>query len=138
MKTIKTKLTQTGPALYIKSLILALSVGCLTLILLMLILTILLLISGTLPHNAIIWMDIGACGISVFAASFVCARTIKSKGLIWGCVTGIFMFLIQFIAGLTANTSDFSYITLIKLFVFMLLGCLGGIKGVNKKEKIRI
>lgn len=138
MKTIKTQLTHKGTALYIKGLLFALCTGCISLILLLLIFSTLLLLSGNLPHNSIIWMDIAACAISAFAASYVCARTIKSKGLIWGLVTGFSMFFIQFTAGFIADSGDLSYISLIKLLVFIMFGCFGGIKGVNKKDKIRI
>ena len=48
------------------------------------------------------------------------------------------MFSIQFTAGYIADSGELSYISLIKLIIFAIVGCLGGIKGVNKKEKIRI
>ena len=48
------------------------------------------------------------------------------------------MFIIQLVAGLINAETEISYITFIKLAVFLLLGSIGGIKAVNKKDKIRI
>lgn len=138
MKAIKTTITQTGYALYIKALIAGLLVGTASLVILLLVISILLLMSGTLPHDYLIWFDLVACGISVFLCGCVCARIIRSKGIIWGAASGFMMFMIQFLSGLFGADTNISYVTFIKLLIFVLLGAVGGIKGVNKKDKIRI
>jgi len=137
LKAIKTTLAQSGPALYIKALIAGITTGSICLIILLIIFSTLLLISGTLPHNYLVWLDIFACAIASFTASLITARIIKHSGLVWGLISGMILFLIQFIAGL-CSSDTITYITFIKLLMFLLTGALGGIKGVNKKEKLRI
>jgi len=138
LKTIKTTLAKTGTSLYIKGLIAGLFTGTIALIFLLLIFSLLLLISGTLPHDYLLWFGIGASVVSVFLCAYICSRIIKHNGLVWGLVSGLIFFLIEFISGLCVNDSQISYITFIKLALFSLAGCLGGIKGVNKKEKLKI
>lgn len=138
MKAIKTTIAQSGPSLYIKALICGISTGCISLIIMLLIFSCLLLIAGTLPHDYLIWLDIIACGIASFISGYLTARIVKNGGLIWGAVSSFIMFIIQLVAGLINAETEISYITFIKLAVFLLLGSIGGIKAVNKKDKIRI
>lgn len=138
MKAIKTTIAQSGPSLYIKALICGISTGCVTLIMLLLLFSCLLLIAGTLPHDYLIWLDIAACCFASYISGYLTTRIIKNRGLIWGVVSGFIMFTIQFIAGLINADSEISYLTFIKLAVFVLFGAVGGIKAVNKKDKMRI
>ena len=59
------------------------------------------------------------------------------NGIIIGSVTGFIMFLILFLSGISDIKDGLSIITLLKLVVTIVPGILGGILGVNKKEKIK-
>lgn len=107
-------------------------------VLLLLIFSCVLLISGTLPHDYLIWMDIAACCATAYISSYIALIIIKSGGLLWGTITGAILFFIQFFAGLLGTDENITYITLIKLISFLFLGAIGGIMAVNKKDKIRI
>ncbi len=138
MKAIKSTLAQTGIALYIKALIFGIIAGCGVMMLLMCITSAGLLISGTLPHDALKWIVIVLCVISAFFSGYVTSRITKVNGLMWGALSGVIMFIIVLLSGLICGDGNFTYITLVKLFALALSGALGGIKGVNKKEKIHI
>ncbi len=138
MKAIKTTLAQTGPALYIKALIFGLLAGCTAMTLLMCITSAGLLISGTLPHDALKWIMIVLSAIAAFISGYVTSRVTKVNGLMWGALSGVALFIIVLLAGLIYGDGSFTYITLVKLLILTFFGALGGIKGVNKKDKIHI
>lgn len=95
-------------------------------------------ISGTLPYDLIVWITVAVSTISTFVGGYITARITKINGLLSGALCGIIMFVILTIAGLCMTEETLTYITLVKLVAFTISGGLGGIKGVNKKEKIRI
>ena len=138
MKAIKTTIAQKGTALFIKSLIAGFVSSGLFLTLMMCITAIILVITGNLPHSIIKWIMMVLCCVSVFFGGYIAAKVSKEKGFIVGAVTGFIMFVSVLSAGLLNSDGVFSYMTLIKLLVFIISGALGGIKGVNKTEKIHI
>ncbi|MBQ4105325.1 MAG: TIGR04086 family membrane protein [Clostridia bacterium] len=138
MKTIKSSFSQTGTALYIRALLLGTLSGVATIALLLCIATGVLMISGTLPQKYLVWIAIALCGVATLISGYITSRIIKSNGMLTGAISGIIMFLILLFAGFAGSEETLTYITLIKLFAFVICGALGGIKGVNKKEKIRI
>jgi putative membrane protein (TIGR04086 family) len=76
------------------------------------------------------------CGLSSFVAGFTCSKITKVKGLYSGMICGFIFFLIIFCAGMTILDSDFSVFTFIKLIACIVCGAVGGIIGLNKKEKL--
>lgn len=138
MKAIKSTIAQTGPALYIKALILGTAVGCTVMALLMCMVSAVLLVSGKLPHNSVKWIMIVLSAVTAFISGYITSRVTKANGLVWGALSGVIFFIIILLAGLIDGDGNFTFITIIKFFVFVLFGALGGIKGVNKKERIHI
>ncbi|MBQ8001072.1 MAG: TIGR04086 family membrane protein [Ruminococcus sp.] len=138
MKAIKSTLAQSGVALYIKALIFGLLAGCAGTAVLLCISTLVLLVMGTLPHNFIEWIIIGLCCISAFVCGYITARVTKANGLLWGAVSGVLMFIIVLLAGLISSDGNFTYMTILKFACLTVCGGLGGIKGVNRKEKLHI
>lgn len=138
MKAIKTTIAQKGTALYIKSLIAGFIVGGIILMILMCVTAFALVVTGKLPHSLIKWIMLGLSCISVFIGGYVSAKVSKEKGIIMGSVTGFIMFVSVLCAGLLDSDGIFTYMTLIKLILFVVSGAIGGIKGVNKQEKIHI
>lgn len=138
MKAIKTTVAQSGPSLYIKALIFGTLSGALATALLLCIAAAVLLISGTLPQKYLVWIGIFFCALATLLSGYVTARITKANGMLSGALSGIIMFLILLVAGLTGSDETLTYLTLVKLIAFIICGALGGIKGVNKKEKIHI
>lgn len=69
---------------------------------------------------------------------YISARIIKARGIIWGGVCGLMLFFIILIAGMSTSDSTLTVSTLFKLLSLLISGIIGGIKGVNRKEKIHI
>lgn len=138
MKAIKSTIAKSGISLYVKALIFGTIVGCISILLLMCILSLLLLLTGTLPYDYLVWISILISAIGVFLGGYISASVTKEKGLLIGALCGIIIFIIIFLSGMFFTTDKISSITLVRLIIFILTGALGGIKAVNKKEKIHI
>lgn len=138
MKAIKTTIAQSGISLYIKALIFGTLAGCTATASLLCVLSLGLIVTGALPHDYLSWIVIALCSLSAFLSGYVTARITKVKGLLCGAMSGLIMFIILLLAGLITGDGDFTYISLVKLFGLLLFGALGGIKGVNRKDKLHI
>lgn len=137
MKTIKTSFSASGYFLYFKSTVFGIIIGAISIVILLLLFSAVLLISGALPHDVLIWLDIAACAVGSYIAGYTSARITKHNAIFTGALSGICIFLILLTAGLIGG-ENFTYITLIKLATILLLTIIGAVKGVNKKDKLRI
>ncbi len=107
-------------------------------IILMSLFAVVILTSGLLPTDITNYIMIAATGASVFCGSFISARINKSSGLICGLLTSAVIFIIITAIGLSNSEAMLSFLSLIRLAVMLVLGCAGGILGVNQKEKVFI
>lgn len=73
-----------------------------------------------------------------YFGSFMGARINGAKGLIIGVIIGTVTFVIMLILGFSVYNTNITYMTLLKMLSIILPSALGGIKGVNKKEKFKI
>lgn len=137
MKTIRTSVATTGTLLYLKSTLWGILLGSITIIILLLLFSTVLLISGTLPHDILVWLDLSACGLGCYIAGYTASRITKHNGLLSGALCGICMFLILLLAGFIYG-GNLTYMILFKLMITLLMSVIGAVKGVNKKEKIKI
>ena len=62
----------------------------------------------------------------------------KKSGIVIGGIVGLILFIIIILSGLSSNFFSISIFTLYKFIILLGLSVLGGIVGVNKKDKIRI
>lgn len=138
MKVIKSSIGKQGTPLFIKALLAGTITAFTFELILMCLLSILLLISGTIPHSALRYIIVGVSSLSVFAGGYITARVTKSSGLLWGALCGFIFFLISTIPGMVKTADTLSLLTLLKIVAFIISGALGGIKAVNKKEKLHI
>lgn len=91
-----------------------------------------------LPYGIIDYVMVGLEGVSVLIGAFIAAAIAKSRGLIVGLLVGAVALLVTFIVGMSMPENDIGILTLIRAVVLLLCGALGGIRGVNRKERIRI
>ncbi len=70
-----------------------------------------------------------------FAGGFYAAKKIGQKGLINGAIIGIITFGIVTLISLIVDDGAITFNTLFHLIIFMLSAIIGGIIGVNKREK---
>lgn len=92
----------------------------------------------SVPYGIIDYVMIGIEGFSVFIGAYIACVIAKSKGLIIGALCGAISLLIVFACGLSMVKNDIGILTIIRVVVMLLCGVIGGIAGVNRKEKVRI
>lgn len=92
---------------------------------------------GTLPSDylPIITIIIGAAG--AFVSGYTAVAMYKKRGLLTGLITGAVMFAAVFVTSLLSGSTDDLAGTLIKCGVFILMGSIGGVVRVNKREKVK-
>ncbi len=105
---------------------------------LMCITAVLLTTSALLPYEYLAYIMLFIDAISVFFGGYIASRINKTKGLILGLINGVVIFTAITISGLLSSGETVTYITLLKLITIIIFSILGGIKGVNVKEKIHI
>lgn len=121
----------------IKLILLGIIVSIAVTLLLMCCICLIMTFSSVIPYQLLPYVLLIADAGGAFCGAYLCASLNKSKGLILGLVCGFIMFIIFFIAGLSTGGSV-SLVTLLRFIVLLVFGALGGIRGVNKKERIRI
>lgn len=76
--------------------------------------------------------------LGVLFGGYIAARVNKSQGLILGLINGAIILVALLIIGFCMSSDTLTLNTLLKTIVILIFSALGGIKGVNIKEKIRI
>ncbi len=113
-------------------------IGCLVIMIVTLIAALIFLKSGKMPNEILGYITLAFLGIGSLVGGYVSARIYKSSGIMCGAIIGISMFIITFIAGMMNFSGNIGIILLLKFVTIMLTSIIGGILGVNKKDRIRI
>ncbi len=90
--------------------------------------------SGRLPQSAVPMITIAVSGISAFLGGFVTAKIAKARGLLLGVCTGLILFLLEFLAGLSVVGGEADLAVLTKGAVMMLSGAIGGVLAVMRQK----
>ena len=109
--------------------------GILILVILMCLLAAVMMSSGVISVDILNYCTVGMVGVATLIIS---SRITGSAGLAVGSLTGFFIFLVITSIALIFNGEPITILTLLKLMSSVLGGGIGGIIGVNKKEKIKI
>lgn len=89
----------------------------------------------SVPQAMIQWLVIICAAIGAFTAGYISIRIYRSKGLIYGAMAGLLMFVILTVVAFIISRDKFTYITVIRLIAMVLSGAFGGVLGVNKKRR---
>lgn len=120
----------------------AILIGIVTAGILMILMTflfcLLLKMTSGIPYGIIDYVMIGIEGASVLIGAYIACIIIKSKGLIVGAIVSAAVMLVLFCCGFILSENHIGILTLIRCAAILLCGIVGGIAGVNKKEKVRI
>ncbi|MCH5298331.1 MAG: TIGR04086 family membrane protein [Ruminococcus sp.] len=122
----------------VKATVFGIIIGCLITMIVTLIAAVVFLKSGKMPGEIVGYITLSFLGIGSLAGGYVCARIYKSSGIMCGAAVGIPMFIITLIVGMTNFVGNIGIMLLLKFATIMLTAVIGGILGVNKKDKIRI
>ena len=91
-----------------------------------------------LPYGIIDYVMVAIEGFSVLIGAYIACVIAKSKGLIIGALCGAISLLIVFAVGMSMAKNNIGLLTVIRSAVMLLCGVIGGIMGVNRKDKVRI
>ena len=121
---------------FFKGIILGLMIGGIVLTALLGITAAALTAAG-IPDNMAIEIILTAiCSVSAYTSGFICSKFLGVRGILNGAVSGLLFFLMIFCMGIIANDGAVTLFTVIKLSACLLFGTVGGIIGINKKEKL--
>lgn len=112
--------------------------GILVLVILMCLLAAVMMSSGVISADILDYCTVGMVGVATLMSGIISSRITGSAGLVVGSLTGLFIFLVITSVALIFNGEPVSIITLLKFMAAVFAGGIGGIIGVNKKEKIKI
>ena len=91
-----------------------------------------------IPYDLIDYVMVAIEGFSVLIGAYIACVIAKSKGLIIGALCGAISLLIVFAVGMSMAKNNIGLLTVIRSAVMLLCGIIGGITGVNRKERVRI
>ena len=91
-----------------------------------------------IPYDIIDYVMVALEGFSVLIGAYIACVIAKSKGLIIGTLCGAISLLIVFAVGMSMTKNNIGLLTVIRSAVMLLCGIIGGITGVNRKERVRI
>ena len=123
---------------FLKAVIISTSASVVLIIALMCILSALLTISSALPYEYLAFIMLAVIGISVFIGTYIAARINKSKGLYIGITNGFIVYIALLSSGFCMSGETITILTLLKPLICCVCSMLGGVKGVNVKDKIKI
>ena len=89
----------------------------------------------SVPQFLIQVIAIFCAAIGAFVAGYVTARVCRFRGLIYGALAGLFLFVLITLVAFVISRDRFTYLTLVRLLVLTLAGACGGVLSVNKKRK---
>ncbi|MBQ3331439.1 MAG: TIGR04086 family membrane protein [Ruminococcus sp.] len=112
--------------------------ACITAILLTCVFGFILKMMSGIPYGMIDYVVIGIEGISVLLGAYIACVIVKSRGLIIGAVIGSVSLLILLCCGFILPENNIGLLTVIRCAVLLVCGIIGGIVGVNKKERVKI
>ncbi len=97
-----------------------------------------LMMTSSIPTDSLPYLALAAAAAGTFVGGFIAAAITRSKGLIVGLLCGAAVFLCLLVIGLCSGAGQLGMLTIIRAVIALLFGALGGIKGVNRKEKLHI
>lgn len=89
----------------------------------------------TVPQFMIQGIAVFCAVLGAFVAGYTAVRMYRSKGLMYGALSGFLLFLVITIVAFIASRDKFTYMTIIRMLLMVTLGAVGGVIGVNRKRR---
>lgn len=138
MKAVRINMNDGKSSKTIKAVVMGVIVTSAIIMLITIVLSLLLNITGNLFEGFAGYLMLLPLIIGGYLGGLTSAVINGSNGLVLGVVTSAIVYVIMLIAGFAAYNTNITYMILLKAICLMLPAIMGGIKGVNKKEKFRI
>lgn len=97
-----------------------------------------LMMTSSIPVGGLPYIAAGAAAIGVYIGAYIAAAIAGSGGLITGLLCSAAFCLVLLIFGLCSGSFDPGVMLLVRTGVCLAVGAVGGIRGVNRKEKLHI
>lgn len=86
-------------------------------------------------QTAVTPMAVIAAAIGAFIGGFVGARSVGSRGLIFGAACGVLLYLVVMIAGFAMLKDIRGWYALLKFVIMTVSAAIGGVIGVNTRKR---
>ena len=91
--------------------------------------------AGVFPSRADTLLATIAAVVGAFVGGLFAARAAGGKGLLYGAVVGLVLFLLTAVAGFSLIEDAVGKQMLLKLALMLVGGCAGGVVGVNLRRR---
>lgn len=138
MKAVKINMSEAGTSRSVKALIAGVLVNISVTMLVTIILALFLNIAGNLFENILGYAMLLPLALGGYFGGLTSARINGANGLFYGVISGTAVLIIMIIIGFSVFGTGITYMLLLKVIAVLIPAAVGGIKGVNKKEKFKI
>ena len=121
-----------------KAVLIGTAVSIAVMLIMLVVISAVMLFMPTIPYDMLGYISLAAVAVGVFTGAYTAAAVAGSNGLVMGLICAAAVFLILLVIGFAADGGTLTVMTILKLAVLILFGALGGVKGVNRKERVRI
>lgn len=90
-----------------------------------------------LPMQAIGILAIISCALGSISSGYMCGRILRENGLLFGMLCGVVLFVAVLLSDVIIFREAISLLALVKCIFMMLMGSIGSIFGVNKKDHVK-
>lgn len=138
MKAVKINMSENSTSTTVKALLIGSVINVLMIVIMTVILSLFLVVSGNLFENIAGYLMLVPLAVGGYFGGYTAARINKSNGLMLGTISGVIVFLIMLIVSFCSSDATVTYMLILKAIAVILPAAIGGVKGVNKKEKLKI
>ncbi|MGI6404832.1 MAG: TIGR04086 family membrane protein [Oscillospiraceae bacterium] len=127
---------QKGVERIARPILISVAAGAIVCIGILLLLSVLLSVKS-IPQSLISPMAIFAIIAGAFVSGFTCARAQRQNGLAYGVACGAVLSILVLLAGIGLPGNDMGMLALFKVVFMLFGGMLGGVLGVNVRQRRR-
>ncbi len=138
MKAVRINMNEGTVSKAVKALLIGTAVNAGLSFLITVVIALLLALSGNLLEGVVQYIVLIPIAVGGYTGGFVAARINKSNGLLLGVLSGLAILLVIITVSLCTENVSITYILFLKAVSIFLSGAVGGVKGVNRKEKLKI
>jgi len=138
MKAVKISMNEAKTSKQLKAVIAGTLINALITLGATIVLTLFMSIAGNLFEDFAKYLMLLPLVLGGYIGGFISARINGANGLLLGVISGAAILIILLIIGFTVYNTDITYMILLKVLCVLLPAAIGGVKGVNKKEKFKI
>lgn len=138
MKAVKINMSESNNSKFVKSVLTGTFINALVTIFTSLLLALILNLAGNIFEDFVAYIMLFPLALGSYVGGFTAASINKSKGMIVAITSSIIILIIMLIIAFSVYNTNITYMILLKIICSVIPAAVGGIKGVNKKEKFKV